>query len=131
MGRAYSQDLRERVIAAVEAGQSRNAVAKRFDLSVSCVVKWLQRYHREGSKKPRKIGGYQPLALAAHRVFVLGRMAEKPDLTISALAEELSARGIKVGRFAACRRVTEHGRSLRAMKTAISGANSATLRPMS
>jgi putative transposase len=100
MGRPYSQDLRERVIAAVEGGQSRNSVAKRFDLSVSCVVKWLQRYHREGSKKPRKIGGYRPLALAEHRVFVLGRLAEKPDLTISALAEELAARGIKVGRFA-------------------------------
>jgi transposase len=100
MGRPYSQDLRDRVIAAVEAGQSRNAVAERFDLSVSCVVKWLQRYHREGSKKPRKIGGYRPLALAEHRVFVLGRMAEKPDLTISALTEELAARGIKVGRYA-------------------------------
>ena len=100
MGRAYSQDLRDRVIAAVEAGQSRNAVARRFDLSVSCVVKWLQRYHHEGSKKARKIGGYRPYALAEHRVFVLGRLGEKPDLTISALTDELAARGIKVSRFA-------------------------------
>ena len=100
MARPYSQDLRERVIAAVEAGQSRNAVAKRFDLSVACVVKWLQRYHREGSKKPRKFGGHRPYALAPHRVFVLGRMAEKPDLTIKALQEELAARGVKVSPFA-------------------------------
>jgi transposase len=88
------------VIAAVEGGQSCNAVAKRFGLSVSCVVKWLQRYRHEGSKKPRKFGGYRPLALAEHRVFVLGRIAEKPDITISALAEELAAQGIKVGRYA-------------------------------
>ena len=100
MARPYSQDLRERVIAAVEAGQSRNSVAKRFELSVACVVKWLQRYHREGSKKPRKFGGHRPYALAPHRVFVLGRMAEKPDLTIKALQEELAARGVKVSPFA-------------------------------
>ena len=100
MARPCSQDLRDRVIAAVEAGQSRNAAAKRFGLSVSCVVKWLQRYHREGSKKPRKFGGHRPFALAPHRVFVLGRLAEKPDLTIKALTEELAACGVKVSLFA-------------------------------
>ena len=100
MGRPYSQDLRDRVIAAVEGGQSRTVVAKHFDLSVSCVVKWLQRYHHEGNTKPRKFGGYRPFALAGHRVFVLGRIAEKPDLTISALTEELAARGIRVSRYA-------------------------------
>jgi putative transposase len=100
MGRAYSQDLRDRVIAAVEAGQSCNAAAERFNLSVSCVVKWLQRYHREGSRSAKKMGGYRPFALADHRVFVVGRIAEKPDLTIDALRAELAARGIRVSRFA-------------------------------
>jgi transposase len=100
MARPYSQDLRDRVIAAVEAGQSRRAAAERFGLDPSCVVKWVQRYHREGSKKPKKMGGYRPYALAGERVFVLGRMAEKPDLTITALTEELAVRGIRVSRFA-------------------------------
>ena len=100
MARPLSQDFRDRVIAAVERGQSRNAVAKRFGLSVSCVVKWLQRYHREGTSKPKKFGGHRPYALAPHRVFVLGRMAEKPDLTIKALTQELAARGVKVSPFA-------------------------------
>jgi transposase len=100
MGRAYSQDLRDRVIEAVEAGQSCNAAAKRFGLSISCAVKWLQRYRLEGSRTAKKMGGYRPFALAAHRVFVLRRMSQKPDLTITALTEELAARGIKVSRFA-------------------------------
>ena len=100
MGRAYAQDLRDRVIAAVEAGQSRNAAAKRVGVSVSCAVKWLQRYHQDGSRTAKKMGGNRPFALAAHRVFVLRRMSEKPDLTITALTEELAARGIKVSRFA-------------------------------
>jgi putative transposase len=100
MARPYSRDLRERVIAAVEAGQSRHAAAERFGLSPSCVVKWVQRYRRDGSKEPKKMGGYRPYALASQRVFVLGRMAQKPDLTISALTEELARRGVKVSRFA-------------------------------
>lgn len=100
MGRAYAQDLRDRVIAAVEAGQSRNAAAERFGVSVSCAVKWLQRYHRDGSRTAKKMGGNRPFALAAHRVFVLRRLSETPDLTITALTEELATRGIKVSRFA-------------------------------
>ena len=43
MSRAYSMDLRERVVAAVEAGQSCRAVAKTFTVSVASVVKWSQR----------------------------------------------------------------------------------------
>jgi len=100
MARSYSLDLRERAISAVLAGESRNAVAKRFGLSISCVIKWMQRFERTGSKEAKRVGGYRPFALAKHRVFVLGRMAEKPDLTISALTQELAERGIKVSRFA-------------------------------
>lgn len=100
MARPYSMDLRERVVAAVEAGQSRHAVAMRFGLSVSCVVKWMQRVHERGSVAPERMGGRRPFALAPHRVFVVRRMAEKPDLTIDALRAELADRGIMVGRFA-------------------------------
>ncbi len=37
MGRPYSEDLRSRIVAAVEAGMSRNAAARQFAVSVSCV----------------------------------------------------------------------------------------------
>ena len=43
MTKAYSNDLRERVVAAVEAGESYRSVAARFGVSVSSVVKWSQR----------------------------------------------------------------------------------------
>ena len=39
MTRPYSVDLRERVVRAVEAGLSRRAAARRFEVSVSFVVK--------------------------------------------------------------------------------------------
>jgi len=100
MARPYSRDLREKAIAAVEAGQSCRAVARRFGLSVSSVVKWMQRFRASGSVEAKPMGGRRPYALAPHRVFVLQRLAEKPDLTISALEAELSARGIEISRYA-------------------------------
>ncbi len=111
MARPYSEDLRERVVAAVERGISRNATAKLFGLSPSCVVKWMQRKKATGSIAAKPMGGRRPLAVAGERVFVLRRMQEKPDLTISALTTELAGRGLKVSRFAvwhflACEKLT-------------------------
>ena len=49
MPRAYSLDLRERVVAAVAAGESCRAVATTFKVSVASVVKWSQRFRATGS----------------------------------------------------------------------------------
>jgi transposase len=43
MTRAYSNDLRKRVVDAVGAGDSCRVVAKQFGVAVSSVVKWSQR----------------------------------------------------------------------------------------
>ncbi len=50
MTRPYSSDLRERIVRAVETGASRNAVAAQFDVSISFVVKLLQRWRDLGTK---------------------------------------------------------------------------------
>ena len=55
MARAYSLDLRERVVAAVLRGLSCRAV--RFDVSVASVVKWAQRARATGSPAARPMGG--------------------------------------------------------------------------
>ena len=96
MARPYSLDLRERVVAAVESGRTVRDVASSFGVSVSSVVKWSQRYRATGSAAALPMGGRRPFALAAHRGWVLSRLAEKPDLTLRALRAELAARGIVV-----------------------------------
>src|SRR5467141_2013957 len=63
MGRAYSLDLRERVVAAVAAGESCRSVAVTFKVSVASVVKWSQRFRATGSAAARKVGGRRPYAL--------------------------------------------------------------------
>jgi transposase len=100
MVRPYSMDLRERLVAAVVAGESRRSAARRFGVSASVAVKWLQRLHHTGSVAPSQVGGYRRPALEDERDWVLARVAEKPDLTLRALAAELAARGVKAGPYA-------------------------------
>ena len=100
MARAYSLDLRERVVAAVTAGQSCRAVAATFKVSVSSVVKWSQRLRATGSAAARAMGGNRPYALACERDWLLRRLAEQPDITLRALLAELAERGVKVSYYA-------------------------------
>lgn len=100
MARAYSLDLRERVVGAVAAGQSCRAVASTFGVSVASVVKWSQRFRATGSAAALKVGGRRPFALAGERNWLLTRITEAPDLTLRAIAAELAERGILVSYFA-------------------------------
>jgi transposase len=101
MVRPYGMDLRERVVAAVEAGESRRSASRRFGVSASVAIKWLQRVKATGSVKPSKMGGYRRPALAGERDWILARFAEAgSDLTVRGLAGELAARGVKAGPYA-------------------------------
>ena len=97
MSAAYSQDLRDRVIDAVEKeGMSRRAAARRFGVSESAAVKWLQRYEDSGNRKPIGTGGHRPSKLRPHRTFIVAALKDKPDLTLEALGERLLAEcGVK------------------------------------
>jgi transposase len=94
MARPYSLDLRERVVAAVAAGESCRAVAAVFKVSVASVVKWSQRFRATGSAAANRMGGHRPRTLAGERDWILGRLTEKPDLTLRALVVELGERGV-------------------------------------
>jgi len=97
MSRAYSVDLRERAVAAVEkGGMSRRRVAAQFGLGISTVIRWTRRLRETGSVAPSKIGGYKPRAIAGeHRAWLLQRIREQ-DFTLRGLVAELAARGLKV-----------------------------------
>ena len=96
MTRPLSNDLRERVVAAVEAGESCRSVAVRFGVAVSSVVKWRQRYRATGSVSPGKVGGHRKRLLDPHRAFILERLGETPHLTLHGLKDALAARGVHV-----------------------------------
>jgi len=82
MPRSYSGDLRERVIEVVEMeGASRREAAERFDVSASSAVKWLQRWSKSRSAKPKPRGG-SVSPLEAHKESIFGSRCRTagPDL---------------------------------------------------
>src|ERR1700733_3072956 len=97
MAKPYSQDLRDRVIDAVERGKmSRRAAARRYEISESVAIKWLERVGRNGSREPVGHGGHRASKLMPHRAFLEAARAEKSDVTLQALCDRLSAeRGVK------------------------------------
>jgi transposase len=98
MSRPYSDDLRSRAVAAVEAGKSRHQVAKLFQVGVSSVIRWVDRRRRTGSFSPRPMGGNRGYRIEGeHRAWLLERMVAKPDLTLEEIRRELAERGLAVG----------------------------------
>ncbi|MDK4730751.1 helix-turn-helix domain-containing protein, partial [Rhizobium phaseoli] len=67
MTRPLSNDLRKRVVDAIEAGESCRSVAVRFGIAVSSAVKWSQRYRSSGSVAPGKMGGHRKRVLEPYR----------------------------------------------------------------
>ncbi len=92
MAAPYSQDLRDRVVAAVSGGSSARAAAARFGISESTAIRWAQRLRAEGHSAARPMGGDQRSRLTGHRDAVLTLIAHQPDLTLDEIRAELSAR---------------------------------------
>ena len=97
MGRPYSTDLRERVVASVlRDGQSRNKAATQFAVAVSTVIAWVTRYQKTGSVEPGQMGGHKPKSIRGeHEVFLTQRVREGA-FTLRRLVRELADRGLKV-----------------------------------
>jgi len=98
MARPYSVDLRERVVRAVENGASRRATAAKFEVSISFVVKLVQRWRQRGTLEADRVGGWKRSTLAAHAERVHALLAAEPDLTIAELRGRLAAEGIAASR---------------------------------
>ncbi len=96
MGKPYSMDLRERVVAAVAGGMSRNRAAKQFGIGISTAINWVKRLGETGSVAPGQMGGHKPKAISGdHRLWLLQRI-KGGDFTIRGLVDELGERGLKV-----------------------------------
>ena len=74
MGKPYSMDLRERVVAAVETGGlSCHRAAAQFGVGVSTAIVWVRRFRETGSVAPGQMGGHKPKAISGeHRDLVAG-----------------------------------------------------------
>src|ERR1700739_917995 len=112
MPKAYSGDLRGRVIEAVAAGASRREAAEGFEVSAASAVKWLQRWRDNNSAAPKPRGGsISPLEEFAEQILDL--IAQKPDLTLVETVAELRKRRIRTSRSSLWRFLDRHGITLK------------------
>jgi transposase len=96
MTKAYSLDLRRRVVRFVDGGHSRHEAAARFDVSVAFVVKLVAAWRRTGSYAAKPEGGWRRSKLDPHRTYLERRVSEKADITMPELACELAVKGVQV-----------------------------------
>jgi transposase len=78
MARTLSQDLRDRVVAAIDGGMSCHAAAARFGVSVSSAIRWrrLALEHGRAVAKPRG-GDRHSGRIEAHGGFIRELIAEQ------------------------------------------------------
>ena len=95
--RAYSLDLRERIVAAVEAGQPKSAVARLLGVGRATVDRYVRQQRATGDLRPKPIPGARPLIGTDQHAALIAQLEAAPDAT---LAEHCgtweSAQGVRV-----------------------------------
>jgi transposase len=127
MTRPYSVDLRERVVRAVEGGASRRATAGRFGVSVSFVIKLMQRWRRDGTVAPDQYGGWKRSTLAVHAERVRALLAAEPDLTIAELRSGLASEAVHASPAAISRFLAAEGLTRKKRRSTRPSRNGRTL----
>ena len=97
MSRSLPDDLRLRVIKAVEAGTSRRQAAARYGVSVSAAIRWVRRWRENGEVRARPLGGDRRSGrIETQADFLLSQVEKRPDVTLAELQDLLSERGVVV-----------------------------------
>jgi len=96
MARAYSQDLRDRVIDAALAGLPARQAAVRFGVGIANAIVWVRRARQTGERTARPQGQPRRSKLDPHRAFVLGLIEAKDDISLVEMQERLEReRGLR------------------------------------
>ncbi|MCA1626891.1 MAG: helix-turn-helix domain-containing protein [Acidobacteria bacterium] len=92
--RPYSQDLRRKIIRALEAqDETQEEIAQRFLVSPSFVVKLWRRWRTTGSCSALPHAGGRRRSLQASEATIRRELDRQPDLTLAELCEQVSAAG--------------------------------------
>ena len=79
--KAYSQDLRQRVLRAVDAGHSQAEVAESFAVSVATIKRYLKQRREAGHVKPKAIPGRPARKGAVLQAHLRAQLEAHPDAT--------------------------------------------------
>ena len=114
MAKALSMDLRDRVLASVDAGSSCRQAAQRFGVSVSSAIRWCARRREQGDARPQPQGGdRRSHRIEAQSETILALVKARPDMTLLELQQELAAKGASFGIGTLWRFFERHGITLK------------------
>ena len=109
MAKGYSTDLRTRVVALVEAGDSCREVARLLDLPASTTIRWMELWRTTGSVTAKPGTGHCRSPLEQHEWWLLDLVTAEPDLTLDEIGARLaSAKKLKVSRTSIWRFYDRH-----------------------
>ncbi len=112
MAKTYGDDLRSRVIAAVDGGMSRTAAAARFEVGKATAIAWLRAWRDEGRSSAKPKGG----DTRSHRIeafagVILAAVEARKDVTLDELVAMLDATTASALPAARCTASSPGGRS--------------------
>lgn len=93
---AYSQDLRDRVLRAVERGERPTDIAERFEVSRVWVYQVADRFRTTGQRGSLRVGGHLRSRVADREGTLRSWLKAEPDLTLAQLCERLAEQGIEI-----------------------------------
>jgi transposase len=109
-GKAYSQDLRERVFAAADEGAPVGRIAGVLRVSVSYVSKVLSRRRETGETSARPQCGHVPPKLAGRHEAIQAQVTARPDMTVAELRQWLNeTQNVSAGEGVICKTLKRLG----------------------
>ena len=110
--KAYSLDLREKIVESVKKGVSKSETARRFGIHRATVKRYCKRLDEHGTLQPRKAPGKAPKLDEKARKLLVEDLQERPWSTHSQRAQFLFAvMGVRVSEATICRAVRHLCRS--------------------
>ena len=93
---AYSQDLRERVLRALDRGDRPAEIARRFEVGRVWVYQVRDRLEKTGERGSFQIGGHRRSRLAELELLLRGWIKETSDLTLVEMQARLAKQGVAI-----------------------------------
>jgi transposase len=93
---AYSRDLRERVLGALERGERPTDIARRYEVSRVWVYQVRDRFQKTGQRSSLPMGGYRRSRIAGMEQQIRAWIKAEADLTLAEMCRRLAEHGIEI-----------------------------------
>jgi transposase len=95
MPKAYSMDLRERVLSYDQEKTTSRELANKYNISYSTINDWRRKKKETGDFKPKKMGGHSGSKLNDFEMEIRGLIKNQCDITLEEIKNEMNKIGVE------------------------------------